>query len=161
MLFIAETHRVKGLHQDDFEDLIRDQWLPALASSPGARLLWYFNHAHGSSISFNVATITGVEDWDAWGRLQDRVQSGDLQSLAHRADEMRYGTVGTIYEPVPWSPLQTVDLSALPGNSTEHDRTMYIEDTLQVDGPQFDAGQSEVRSAYRGNFDPSAPGLTE
>jgi hypothetical protein len=161
MLFIRETHRVIGLHQDNFEDLVRDEWMPVVATDPGSRLLWYFNHAHGSSISFNVVTVTGVEDWDAWGRLQARVQSGDLQDLAHRMDQMRYGTVASIYEPLEWSPFQAAPLASIPTSSADHERTMYIEDTIQAGVGAVDGLPEAIRSAYRGNLDPALPGLTE
>lgn len=161
MLFIRETHRVIGLHQDNFEKLVRDEWMPAVASDPGTRLLWYFNHAHGSSISFNVVTVTGVEDWDAWGRLGERVQSGDLQDLAYRMDRMRYGTVAAIHEPLDWSPFHGPSLAAVSPGGADHDRTMYIEDTIQADGGAFEAGPEAVSAAYGGNIDPSAAGLTE
>lgn len=150
-----------GLHQDDFESLVRDEWMPAVATDSGSRLLWYLNHAHGSSISFNVATITGVDDWEAWGRLHERVQSGDLQSLAHRADTMRYGTVAEIVEPLAWSPFQSVSLPGVPAGVSEHDRTMYVEDTIVADSGEFESGPEAVRAAYRGNIDSSRPGLTE
>lgn len=161
MLFISETHRVIGLHQDNFENLVRDEWMPAVATDPGTRLLWYFNHAHGSSISFNVVTVTGVEDWEAWGRLHERVQSGDLQPLAYRADQMRYGTVASVNEALDWSPFQGTTLASVAAGGNDHVRTMYIEDTIFADAGTFETGPGAVRAAYRGNLDASAPGLTE
>ena len=62
MLFLHETHKVVGAREDDFEAAYRDGWMPTLAEGDDARLLWYTNHAHGSGLSYNVVTITGIAD---------------------------------------------------------------------------------------------------
>ena len=79
MLFVHEVHQVVGTKEDEFEDAYREGWMPTLAKDDDARLLWYANHAHGSGLSYNVVTITGVLDGAAWERLARRLQSGDLQ----------------------------------------------------------------------------------
>src|SRR5258708_21526609 len=80
MLVLHETHRGDGRKEDEFEAHFRDGWMPTLAKEDEARLLWYTNHAHGSGVSYNVVTITGVKDAAAWERLALRIQRGDLQS---------------------------------------------------------------------------------
>ena len=60
MLFVHETHRVIGRHASTFEDLVRDEWMGALARSDDTRLLWYLNHAMGSGPAYEVVTITAV-----------------------------------------------------------------------------------------------------
>ena len=72
MLFISETHRVVGSHQDDFEALYRDEWMPMVASDAGTRLAWFFNHHHGTSISFHVVTITTASAGYSGRRAQAR-----------------------------------------------------------------------------------------
>ena len=52
--------------EDEFEAAFREGWMPTLAKDDDARLLWYMNHAHGSGVSYNVVTITGVRDGAAW-----------------------------------------------------------------------------------------------
>jgi hypothetical protein len=158
VLFISETHRVVGSHQDDFEALYRDEWMPKVASDPGTRLAWYFNHAHGSSISFNVVTITAAADWEAWGRLQERVAAGDLQELVHRMDQMRYGSVARIQQALDWSLLQTVELAKLPTTAANsHDLTMYIEDTVRPDAGTVADSAKAVRDAHRGLTKSTSP----
>jgi hypothetical protein len=149
VLFVHEVHRVMGLKQDEFEAAYRDEFLGAVAADPGARLLWYWNHAHGSSISFNVVTLTGVADWEAWGRLARRVQDGDLAPWARRLDQMRYGCEGAIFAPAPWSPLQEVDLAAVPADPTaKHALTMYIEDTVRLEGVSVKEGVEAAGKAH-------------
>ena len=69
MLFLHETHKVVGAREDEFEAAYREGWMPTLAKEDDARLLWYTNHAHGSGVSYNVVTITGIADGAAWERL--------------------------------------------------------------------------------------------
>jgi hypothetical protein len=52
-------------------------------------------------------------------------------------------------------------LQDLPATPSEHDRTMYVEDTLFADTEAFASGPDAVRAAYRGNIDASGAGLTE
>ena len=77
MLVLRESHKVAGIHEYEFEDLVRDEWMPALAETDGARLLYYLDVAHGSGASYNIITYTGLEDGAAWDRVRDRVEAGD------------------------------------------------------------------------------------
>ncbi|MBV8297416.1 MAG: hypothetical protein JO085_11300, partial [Acidimicrobiia bacterium] len=122
-LFVHETHHVRGRAEEDFEAAFRDQWMPALASDGDARLLWYCHHAHGSGPAYNVVTVTGVRDGAAWDRLARRVQDGDLADWAAGVDEMRHSLAAKVLVPVPWSPLQEVDLTAVPAGPTRRSST--------------------------------------
>ncbi len=68
MLFLHETHRVIGRHAADFEALLRDEWMGALARSDTTRLLWYLNHAMGSGPAYEVVTVTGLSPTGLPGR---------------------------------------------------------------------------------------------
>ncbi|MCE2392521.1 MAG: hypothetical protein J4G09_13760 [Proteobacteria bacterium] len=129
MLFLHETHRVKGNCEEDFESAIRDGWMKTLAAGDDARLLWYTHHAHGSGASYQVVTLTALVDGAAWERLARRVQSGDLQAPAAELDELRHDVTGKLLLPVYWSPLQEVDLSSVPTDGREHEPTLFMEDT--------------------------------
>ena len=111
MLFLHETHCVIGAREDEFEAAYREGWMPTLAKGDDARLLWYTNHAHGSGVSYNVVTITGITDGAAWERLARRAQTGDLQPWMRELDNLRHEVTGKIMLPVEWSPLQEVDLA--------------------------------------------------
>jgi hypothetical protein len=128
-LFVHETHHVRGRSEDDFEAAYRDEWMPALAGDDDARLLWFCHHAHGSGVAYNVVSITGVRDGAAWERLARRMQDGDLAKWAAHVDEMRHGLDAKIVVPVPWSPMQEVDLGAVPAEPQSHELSLYMEDT--------------------------------
>jgi hypothetical protein len=129
-LFLHETHRVRGALEEQFEAHYRDRWMAALAESDDARLLWYVHQAHGTGPAYRICTITAVRDGAAYGRLLDRVASGDLQTWARELDGLQYDSVGKVLQPLPWSPLNEVDLAAVPVDpNADHELTLYMEDT--------------------------------
>ena len=129
MLFLHEVHRVQGAKEDEFEAAYRDYWMPTMAKSDYARLLWYTNHALGTGVSYNVVTITAVADGRAWEDLIQRVQKGDLQSWMLEVDNLRHDVVGKVAVPVHWSPLQEVDLGSVPVDGRLHEPSLFMEDT--------------------------------
>lgn len=129
MLFLHETHKVIGAREDEFEAAYREGWMPTLAEADNARLLWYANHAHGSGVSYNVVTITGITDGAAWESLARRAQQGDLQPWMRELDNLRHEVTGKILLPVDWSPLQAVDLATVPTDGTTHPLSLFMEDT--------------------------------
>ena len=129
MLLLHEVHQVKGRAADDFEAAYRDQWMPTLAETDDARLLWFCHHAHGSGPAYHMVTITALRDGAAWERLMRRVHGGDLQDWARGLDEIRHGVVGKIMTPVDWSPMRDVDFASVPSTVAEHELSLYMEDT--------------------------------
>ncbi len=129
MLFLHEVHRVQGAKEDEFEAAYRDHWMPTMAKSDYARLLWYTNHALGTGVSYNVVTITAIEDGRGWEDLIRRVQKGDLQSWMVAVDHLRYDVIGKVLVPVHWSPLQDVDLGSVPADGRLHEPSLFMEDT--------------------------------
>ena len=129
MLLLHEVHSVRGREADAFEAAYREQWMPTLADGDDARLLWFLHHAHGTGPAYDVVTLTAVRDGAAWERLMGRVHSGDLRGWAAMVDELRHGVVGKIVTPVSWSPMQELDFAAVPADGTEHELSLYMEDT--------------------------------
>ena len=129
MLFVHEVHKVVGKKEDEFEAAYREGWMPTLAKDDDARLLWYMNHAHGSGVSYQVVTIPAVRDGAAWERLARRLQSGDLQDWSREVDTYRHDVTGKTLVPVYWSRIQEVDFAQVPTDGTEHDLSLFMEDT--------------------------------
>jgi len=129
VLFIHEVHQVAGANEDAFESAYRDQWMPTLAEADDARLLWYLNLAHGSGAAYTVVTVTAVRDAAAYGALAERVRLGDLSAWAAEIDGMCHGSNAKVLVPVPWSPLQEVELEMVPTSGDVHELTVYMEDT--------------------------------
>ena len=147
-LFVHETHHVRGRAEEAFEAAFRDQWMPALAADDDARLLWYCHHAHGSGPAYHVVTVTAVRDGAAWERLARRVQDGDLAKWAAGVDEMRHSLEAKVLVPVAWSPLQEVDLGAVPTDPQSHELSLYMEDTGWPHHNNLDAYMDLAGRAY-------------
>jgi hypothetical protein len=129
VLFVHETHALVGSREDEFEAAWRDGWMPLLAEGDDARLLWYCHHAHGSGPAYQAVTVTAVRDGAAWERLARRLADGDLRKWAAAADDLRHAVTAKILMPVPWSPLQEVDLADVPADGAAHELSIYMEDT--------------------------------
>ncbi len=128
MLFIHEVHKVVGKSASEFEEAYRGGWMPKLAEGRDARLLWYSDLAHGSGLAYRVVTVTAVADGAAWQRLADRMAGGDLQSWARHLDGLQHECTSRIMMPLDWSP--SIELADVPTEPTEHQPTMYMEDTM-------------------------------
>jgi len=129
VLFLHEVHKVVGKAADRFEDAYRDGWLPALATDSDARLLWYFDLAHGSGLSYRVVTVTAVADGAAWARLAERMTGGDLRSWARHRDGLQHESTSRLLTPLAWSPAVST-LSEIPTVPVLHEPVLYMEDTM-------------------------------
>ena len=129
MLYVHEVHHVIGSREHEFEAAFRDTWMPLLAKEDDARLLWYCRHIHGTGPAYSFLTLTAVRDGSAWERLAQRLQRGDLKEWVANVDELRHRVDAKLLMPVPWSPLQEVDLAAVPTSAEEHETSIYMEDT--------------------------------
>ncbi|MGO8825981.1 MAG: hypothetical protein ACLQU9_12180 [Acidimicrobiales bacterium] len=129
MLLLHEVHRVAGAREDEFDEAYRDQLIPALAQSDGSRLLWFLRVAHGSGPAYTIVTVTGCRDAAAWGELSERVRVGDLAAWSAEVDAIRHAHEAKIVTPVPWSPLQDIDLAGVPTDGATHENSLFMEDT--------------------------------
>lgn len=130
MLLLHEVHEVFGARELEFEAAFRDVWMPTLAKDDDARLLYFLHHAHGTGASYRVVTITALRDGAAWERLARRVLDGDLAAWTHDLDGMRHEVQAKMLVPLPWSPLQEVDLAGVPAAGAEHPLSLFMEDTV-------------------------------
>lgn len=129
MFLLHEVHRVAGACEDAFDAAYRDAYLPALGKTDDSRLLWYLRLAHGSGQAYTVVTITGCRDAQAWAQLAERVREGDLADWSAEVDAMRHACEAKILAPVSWSPLQKIDLAAVPADGASHENSLFMEDT--------------------------------
>ena len=129
MLFIHEVHKVVGKTADRFEDAYREGWLPELARGSDARLVWYFDLAHGSGLSYRVITVTAVADGASWARLAERMAGGDLRSWARHRDRLQHESTSRILAPLDWSPAIGT-MATFPIEPVDHEPTLYMEDTM-------------------------------
>jgi hypothetical protein len=129
VLFVHEVHKVVGKSAARFEAAYRDEWMPMLAEGSDARLLWYFDLAHGSGLAYRVVTVTAVQDGASWGRLAERLATGDLRSWARQLDGLQHESRSRIMTPLEWSPA-IGSLADINSDPVEREPTMYMEDTM-------------------------------
>jgi hypothetical protein len=129
VLFVHEVHKVVGKSAAQFEDAYRSGWMPTLAKGSDARLLWYFDLAHGSGLAYRAVTVTAVEDAASWARLAERLANGDLQTWARHLDGLQHESRGRIMTPLDWSP-SIGSLADIPTDPADHEPAMYMEDTM-------------------------------
>jgi hypothetical protein len=154
MLFLHETHRVAGSREDEFDAALRDAWLPGVAKTDGARLLHALRHAHGSGPSYRVVTVTALRDAAAWEELARRVERGDLRAVAERLDGARHDVEAKLLIPLPWSPLQEVDLGAVPVHPPEGETaSLFMEDTVWPHPGSLEAYVAASGSHYAREMD--------
>jgi len=157
MLLLHEVHTVAGLHEEAFEAQFRDGWMPMLAKSDDARLLYYLKLAHGTGRAYHHVTITALRDGNAYEHLARRVQSGDLRAWAADADRLRHEVSGKLLLPVEWSPMRDLDLASIPTDGREHDAALFMEDSAWPHEAMLD----EYLEAARTHYAPSLEARTE
>jgi hypothetical protein len=148
MLLLHEVHVVNGRHEDEFEATFRDGWMKSVAADPDARLLYYLKLAHGTGRAYHHVTITGVRNGNAYERLAERVQRGDLRNWAADADRMRHEVKGKLLLPVEWSPLRDIDFATVPTDGRQHDPALYMEDSAWPHEAKLDAYLEAARTHY-------------
>ena len=152
MLFVHEIHRVMGRHEEGFEEAFRAEWMPSLAETPDARLLYFMRLAHG--------TGRGVQLRDRH-RASPTARPGNGSPAACRSatcapgpgasTRMRWDVTAKMLAPAEWSPLQSVDFEHVPTDAGQHDQTLFMEDTAWPHAGMLE----EYLEAARDNYAPS------
>jgi len=130
MWLLHETHAVRGEAEEAFDALLRDAWIPRLAETPGARVAYVLRHAHGTGPSYRLVTLTALENAAAYEALARSVAGGALREIALGLDALRHDVEAKLLEPLPWSPLQRIELERVPASGADHELTLYMEDTV-------------------------------
>jgi hypothetical protein len=131
MLYMYEQHQVVGQHEAAFEQAYRAEWAPRLAETTDARLLWYFNIAHGAGRSYQIITVTAVASGKTWQALRERLTAGDLAPWLEAVRRYRYRVDSKVLVPEPDSPL-AIDLASVPGQRDEGDPGLYVEEVVRA-----------------------------
>jgi hypothetical protein len=148
MLLLHELHTVAGRDEDPFEEAFREGWMPTLAKTDDARLLYYLKLAHGTGRAYHHVTITALRDGNAYERLARRVQQGDLREWSAGVDRYRHEVRGKLMLPVDWSPLRDIDLEAVPVDGRTHEPVLFMEDSAWPHEVKLDAYLEAARTHY-------------
>jgi hypothetical protein len=127
MWLLHETHAVRGEAEAEFDATLREIWIPRVAETRGARVAYVLRHAHGTGPSYRTVVLTALEDGAAYAAFAG---SRALREAAVRLDELRHDVEAKLLEPLPWSPLQRIELESTPVSGADHELTLYMEDTV-------------------------------
>src|SRR2546427_11660282 len=89
MIFLHEVHEVAGGRMGDFEEAIQSGWKPLVEKERTAKLLWFWQHTHGTGPSYQAVSITAVKARSPRGRLVAQARAGGA-----RPDRSRAGRAG-------------------------------------------------------------------
>jgi hypothetical protein len=150
MLLLHEVHHVIGRQADTFEACYRDGWMPALADTTDARLLWFLHQAHGTGPAYTMVTVTAVTSPSALGALQERVRRGDLRAWFAQMDACRHDATAKVLEPASFSPTVDLDLPTVPTTPVERagELALFMEDTAWPRPGLLDAYLEKASSLY-------------
>ncbi len=154
MLFLHEIHEVLPGRAEALADAYRTGWMPALARGSDARLLWFWEHVHGSSRAHNCITVTAVKDGEALGRLDFSVNEGELAGWMRKVDRLRRDVSTRTYLAAPFYNMQAVDFGEIPSAPEQRrPHALYCEDTVWpwvLDDYIALAGEQWVKGAHSG-----------
>jgi hypothetical protein len=129
MIYVHEVHEVLGGKMHDFGEAVRTVWRPLVEERAEARLLWYWELAHGTSASYQAVTLTAVRDWATWGNLvARRASDARWRDWDRLSWTLRRETTSKVLLPAPWSELQEVDLASPPAPPAGPP-AIYLHDT--------------------------------
>jgi len=148
MIYLHETHEVVGGKMEEFEDALREHWVPLMERDGDAKLLWFWHHTHGTGPSYHAITISAVRNWDAWGRLVERTRSDNAWRQWHATVwHSRREVISKLLLPTTWSPLQSIDFAAVR-SPAEQVPSLYLHDTGWPYGGRRDDYVAALGSVY-------------
>jgi len=147
MLYLHETHEIVGGQTAAFEEAMREVWRPLFEATGQARLVWYWQHTHGTGPSYQAVSISAVRDWSTWGDLVAAMRSApEWKRWWATCWGLRREVVSKLLVPTAWSPLQTVDLGTAPAGAGEP--VLHLHDTGWPFSGKLDAYVDALGSVF-------------
>ena len=113
----------------EYGEALRTVWRPLMEGRGEARLLWFWELTHGTGASYQAVSITAIRDWQTWGEITERMGSdAGWRACEAQLWTLRREVTRKLLVPAPWSPLQTVDLTA-PESAPAATPGLYLHDT--------------------------------
>jgi hypothetical protein len=148
MFYVHEIHALNTARADSFEATIRDQWVPALATEPGMRLVWCVRSMPGTASYPELITMTAVEDGAALERLGERSRRGDLRELSSELGRQREGLTTRVLASLEEFNPYAVELDELPLVRDGAPSEMYIHDFVAPQPGMQRVYEVQMREAF-------------
>jgi hypothetical protein len=148
MFYVHEIHTVDAAGADTLETAVRDQWVPALASDPGMRLVWCVRSMPGTASYPELITMTAVQDGAALERFGSRCRSGDLRELSSELGRHRQKVTTRVFGSLEEFNPYSVDLADLPLTRDDAPSEMYIHDFVRPQPGMQRIYEVQMREAF-------------
>lgn len=130
MIYLHEIHEIVGGKKEKFSEAMRSQWKPLIERDGLAKVLWFFHHAVGTSVSYQAVSIAAIRDWQAWGTIVERfVNDPTWKKWNQDVCQYRKDVVARLLLPNPLSPLQEVDFDQVGVALDDDMPAIYLHDT--------------------------------
>ncbi len=147
MLALHQIHRVRPGRDASFESLVRDRWLPAVATIDGCRFAWYATATPIARHSDEVATITIMRDGTALDGFLTEVRGGRLTSLAKEIRDHRSGSETRMMLPIDYDPWTRSGVE-VPDTAQDGPVVAYMHDFVPPEIGQMRGYASMMRDRY-------------
>ena len=148
MFYVHEIHALDAAEAAGFETLVREQWVPALASDPQTRLVWCVRSMPGTASYPELITMTAVEDGAALERLGSRYRDGDLKELSSELGRHRTGVETRVFAALEEFNPYSVELAELPLVRDGAPSEMYIHDFVAPQPGMQRVYEVQMREAF-------------
>lgn len=130
MIYLYETHEVIGGKMEEFSEAMRDRWKPLIEQGGLAKVIWFWELAVMTNVSYTAVSMTVIRDWQSWGTLVNRMLN-DRKWKKWNQDvcQCRRDVVSKLLMPNPLSPMQDVDFASVGKGTDEGIPGLYLLDT--------------------------------
>jgi hypothetical protein len=127
MFVLHQVHHLAPESMTSFEAVSRDELLPAVASDPDSRLIWYASATDVETRGREAITMIACQSAVGLERLGERFRTGDLAAVGGKLAGVRRSVETRVLKPLRQNPLQ-VDFDAVPVAGTSHTTVSYMHD---------------------------------
>ena len=150
MLWLHQVHQLQPSTRDRFAQLVRDQWLTAVARQSDTRLAWFAMSTRAAVHADEAVTITGFTDAAALAEFGARVHAGDLTELATALGSLRSGVLTRLLEPLDYDPFAVTSVAEIPAEPGQGPSRSYMHDFVPPVLGNMRGYEDMMRERYMG-----------
>ncbi|MBI3743681.1 MAG: hypothetical protein HY261_05265 [Chloroflexi bacterium] len=127
MIYVREMHSVIGGKLEEFLETCRKDWMLLVEKDGLARVMWFWEWAHGTGPGYRCVSLIQCPDFKSWGELVDRYQrkGHPLHEWYEHAWQYRRAVDGRVMTPTSWSPMPKLPPQGKP---VDHPHSLYMHD---------------------------------
>lgn len=158
MLYLHQIHRLDAGDGPQFEEFVRDRWLPAVNEVAGVRFAWYATSTPIARWSDEAITILAVSNAAALEGLLASTKQGALADLVTELAEHRTEVTTRILRPLDYDPW-TRARPEIPDVPQDGEPVAYMHDFVPPAIGQMGAYIDMMREKYMALTDKDLSGV--